>query len=365
MNDARAWLWQALALPMLRSLAAALSVFALGCSSGGTPASPGASGTSGSGGAAGSGGNAGTGGASGTAGAAGNGGSAGTAGAGSGGTGGTSDPDAGEICAPRSAGPTPESVCLLEVTGRIVDETGAPISGLPTSVCGPVCFNGESDANGVFKVTPGVHLDLRDYSVNPHGRPARAGFYYQLPVDRTGPAIDVGDVMLPALPLEGPTLVVKSDRTGAPAQTVNNGEVTLDVPAGTLVNLDVEDVLAAEVGKRFRVLAVPAAQRSVFAKPELGLRALYALAPFESSFVKEGDLSPSTARLSFANAAGFAPGAAVEVLALGTYLYPEWVRPAAFERVATAKVSGDGTRIEMDPGQGVAHLTWFGLRELP
>ena len=167
------------------------------------------------------------------------------------------------------------------------------------------------------------------------------------------------------MPLEGPTLVVKSDRTGAPAQTVTNGEVTLDVPAGILVELDVEDVLAAEVGKRFRVLAVPAAQRAAFAKPELGLRALYALSPFESSFIRESDESLALARLSFANAAGFAPGAAVEVLALGTYLYPEWVHPAAFERVATAKVTADGTRIEMDPEQGVAHLTWIGLRELP
>ena len=115
-------------------------------------------------------------------------GTAGTAGAlGSGGSGGTDNPDAGEVCLAGSPGPTPESVCLLEVTGRVVDENGAPVSGLVTSVCGPVCFNGESDANGAFRVLPGVHLDLRDYSATPHGRPARAGFYFQLPIDSNRP----------------------------------------------------------------------------------------------------------------------------------------------------------------------------------
>jgi hypothetical protein len=347
---------------MARSLAVCFATLALACSSEKSPGAPAAGGSAGSAGVAGSAGSGGSGGSNGgAAGTLGGAGSAGTAGAG-----GTGVTDAGEeACSAGSPGPTPESVCLLEVTGRVVDENGAPISGLVTSVCGPVCFNGESDAGGAFQVMPGVHLDLRDYSITPHGRPARAGFYFQLPVDRPGPAIDVGELLLPSLPLEGPTLVVKSDRAGAPAQTVTSSEVTLDVPAGVLVELDVEDVLAEDVGKRFRVLAVPAERHGAFAKPELGLKALYALAPFESSFVAESDGALALARLSFENSARFAAGTAVEVLALGTYLYPEWIRPAAFERVATARVSADGTRIEMDPGQGVAHLTWFGLRELP
>jgi hypothetical protein len=248
------------------------------------------------------------------------------------------------------------------VTGKVVDEAGAPILDLVTSVCGPICYSGEADAAGAFKVPVGEHIELRDYSVIPHGRPNRAGFYFQLPVDRTGGAIDVGELFLPTIPADGPTLVVKTDRAGAPAQKVTSGDVTLEVAAGVLVELDVEDVLAAELGKKFRVLSLPADQRARFVKPELGIRALYALAPFESSFIQESDESPALARLSFANTAGFTAGAAVEVLALGTYLYPEWIQPAAFVPVATARVTGDGGRIELDSGQGLAHLTWVGLR---
>jgi hypothetical protein len=50
------------------------------------------------------------------------------------------------------------------------------------------------------------------------------------------------------------------------------------------------------------------------------------------------------------------------VLALGSYLDVAWVRPATFEPVATARVSADGSRIELDAGQGIRRLTWIGLR---
>ena len=97
------------------------------------------------------------------------------------------------------------------------------------------------------------------------------------------------------MPADGPTLVVKTDRAGAPAQTASSGDVTLDVPAGVLVELDVEDVLAADLGKKLRVLSIPAEQRARFAKPELGIRALYAFAPFES-LVHQGKRRVARAR---------------------------------------------------------------------
>jgi hypothetical protein len=300
----------------------------------------------------------------GSGGSAGNGGTGGSGGTGGGALGTTGDPDAGERCTPGSAGPTASSVCLLEVRGRVVDEAGAPIPALVTSVCGPICYDGDTDATGAFSVRPGVHLELRDYSVTPHGRPNRAGFYFQLPIDSTASIIDIGELPLPAIPVDGPTLVVRTDRAGAPAQTASNGDLTLEVSAGVQIKLDVEDVLAADLGKKFRVLSIPADQRARFANPALGIRALSALAPFESSFITDRDESLALARLSFKNSAGFAAGTAIEVLALGTYLFPEWIQPAAFVPVATARVTSDGGRIEMDPGQGLSHLTWVGLRAM-
>jgi hypothetical protein len=43
-------------------------------------------------------------------------------------------------------------------------------------------------------------------------------------------------------------------------------------------------------------------------------------------------------------------------------VYPDWVTPAAFEKVASAHVSADGSRVELDPGEGLPHLTWIALR---
>jgi hypothetical protein len=60
-----------------------------------------------------------------------------------------------------------------------------------------------------------------------------------------------------------------------------------------------------------------------------------------------------------------AAAAPVEILALGSYTFPDWITPAAFEVVATGSVSSDGTRIEMDAGEGVPHLTWLAIRATP
>ena len=83
--------------------------------------------------------------------------------------------------------------------------------------------------------------------------------------------------------------MVKTDRAGAPAQRVTSGDVTLEVDAGVLIELDVEDVAAGEEGKRFRVATISAALRPKLADPALNLFALYALSPFESAFSNEAD----------------------------------------------------------------------------
>jgi hypothetical protein len=252
----------------------------------------------------------------------------------------------------------------MEVKGRTVDATGAPLGGISTSVCGVVCWYGDSDASGAFSVSIGEKIVPAKYSTLPHGRPARTSFYFALP-SVTEPVVNVGDLTLLELPASGPELVVWSDKAGAPAQTVTSGELTLALEAGTQVKLDVEDVALDALGKQFRALAVPAAQRGRFADEKLGLVALFALSPFEAAVVAEADGAPALARLRAENTTGLAAGTAVEWLALGSYLFDDWVTPAAFEVVATGSVSGDGKALEMDAGQGIGYLTWVGVRVKP
>lgn len=255
----------------------------------------------------------------------------------------------------------PGGVCLEHVSGTVVDGTGAPVSALSVSVCGAVCYYGESDATGAFNVEVLAHVIPKDYSTLPHGRPDRTSFYYQLPLDAEG-SITVGELRVLELPPTGPSLVVKSDKQGAPAQTVSSGAITMNVPDGVSVKLDVEDIALGADGKMFRALTIPADQRDHFAPATLGLVALYALTPFEVAFVDAATSDSALVQLELDNEAALPADSKVEFLGLGSYLFPTWVPPAEFQVVATGTVSADGLRLAMDGGQGIPHLTWLGVR---
>lgn len=257
------------------------------------------------------------------------------------------------------------AVCVHDISGRFIDGAGDPVPDLVVSACGPEqCNPGDTGDDGAFTIAVNRHIVVADYSVVPHGRPEKAAFYFRVPGGGPGPDIDMGDLRQLSMPESGPPLVI--DPAGAPAQSVTSGEVTLDVDDGVSVRLDVDSNLAGDAGKQFRALRVPDELLGDFADPELGLVALYGFEPFESQFEIPGDPPrPADVQLTFDNTETLAPGSAVEVLALGSYLHPEWVEPAAFEPVATGHVTDDGSRIVMDAGQGVRYLTWVGLRPAP
>ncbi len=255
----------------------------------------------------------------------------------------------------------PGGVCVEQVSGSVVDGAGAPVADIQVGVCGSICFYGNTDATGAFVVDVFSHIIPGDYAALAHGRPSLTNFYRQVPAGAQG-SFAIGSLLVLDLPASGPSLVVKTDKQGAPAQTVTSNAVTLDVAAGVSVKLDVEDVALGDLGKMFRALSIPAEHRSSFVDDSLNVVALYNFMPFEASFVEEGTSVSATAQLSIDNEAGLPASALVEFLALGTYLYSDWVKPGAFEVVATGSVSSDGTKIDMDPGQGIEHLTWIGVR---
>lgn len=263
--------------------------------------------------------------------------------------------------------PNPEAstapIEVRDVRGRLVDESGNPIgAGVLVTACGPQqCTPGRTDDRGRFTVSVNLEVDPRDYSILAHGRPEYAAFYHSLPEAFLGPDVDVGDLFLPTLPDSGPRIEV--DRMGAPAQTVTSGDVSMLVPEGTFVRLDVESATFGDTGREFRALRVSGDQKDALVDPSLGLSVLYGLEPFEARFETVPDRLPAEVRLSFENTIGLDAGASVEVFALGTYVYPDWVKPARFEPVARATVSADGVRIEMDDSTGLPYLTWVGLRE--
>lgn len=296
------------------------------------------------------------GGVGGASGATASGGSGGVAGsAGSAGAGGGAAGQAG--CATELTPPGTDPTCLASVSGRLVDDDGGPIGGVVASVCGPVCFYGETGADGRFTVDVNAVLTPADYSVLAHARPLRASFYFRLPALTADGTVDVGDLPVLALP-DGPPLAL--DGT---AQTVTSGEVTLSVPDGVTVKLDPEDLAGGDDGKKLRVLRLDRSRYATFGIDDAYF-AVYAFAPFEAWF-RAADKSETTARVSFAPGGDLTPGAAIEVAALGSYLFPEWIAPAQLGPAASAAVAADGRTVELDAGQGLPYLTWVALRAKP
>jgi hypothetical protein len=262
-------------------------------------------------------------------------------------------------------------VCITEVHGRAIDENGAAVT--PTNqlvtACGSIqCNPGFTDAEGRFTIPVGFRLVPGDFSVQVHKRVDFTAFYFRLPPASQGPVIEVGDVRSLPMPATGPALSI--DRAGVPAQNVTSGDVTLEVPDGIYVRLDVESNLADNEspgkGRAFRALKIPAGIMDEFSAGTSGLSAVYALEPFECSFEEAGvPDEPVNVRLSFANSANIPASAAVDLLALGTYIYPTWIPPAEFTKVAKGHVSADGTRIELDPGEGLPYLTWVAVKPTP
>ncbi|MEM1031668.1 MAG: hypothetical protein AAF928_00235 [Myxococcota bacterium] len=259
--------------------------------------------------------------------------------------------------------PGPDWVCITDVNGGVVDENGGPLPDILMTVCGPGgCEPDTTDDSGSFAIDVGFPILTSDYSLIPHSREYDYFVYYfPFAADAAGPVIDMGPLTLLSYPPTTDRLVVKTDEAGAPAQTATNGDVTIDVPAGTRVNLDFEDVLLGEEGKRFLSRRVDPSAQDAFIDPSFGAVALYALAPFDAGFdLDSAPGTPAKVQLTFDNTAGLAADTPVQFYQQGSFIVGD-LQTAVFHPVATGQVSADGTTIAMDPGEGLEFLTWVAI----
>ena len=241
-------------------------------------------------------------------------------------------------------------VCVGSVSGKLVDDKGAPIDSLVVSVCAGTCFYGKTIVDGSFTVGVASHIVVDKFALDVHGQPTYASYYTRLP-QLAGTVAAFGQpLFVPTLPASGPTIA-----TDGSAQTLTAGDVTLTIPAGTDVTIPVDDLTSGAVGSQLRALKIADPSKLPFMDAASLPDALYVLAPFETNFAQK-------VQLSFANTAGLAAGAAVDVYEMAGLLGS--LPPAGgFNKVAAAHVSADGKTITMDPGEGVTTLTWIALRK--
>lgn len=236
-------------------------------------------------------------------------------------------------------------VCVQEVTGAVVDTSGAPVGGKVVTVCGQGCFVGTTDALGSFRVPVGAPLEPETYALFVHGRPTHASVYRRLPALVDHIAFPY-KVVIPELPSTGPSL----PEDGAVASQITSGPLTLGIAAGTTFELDIDDLADEQQGRLLRVATVEPGQ-SPFAP---GALVTLALAPF-------GARLSQPASIAIAGVSGLSEGQRVEFLALDDELLSEQGNLAGLVRVvAVGQVKG-GVLVS-DTGQGLDRLTWLAAR---
>ncbi len=239
--------------------------------------------------------------------------------------------------------------CVHTVSGRLIDEQGGPVAGAVVTVCAAACFTGKTIATGAFSVPVNQYIQVGLYSLLAHVNPRRAAFYMSLPQPAAGQIALEQPVMVLPMPADGP--IIRDDRT---AQIITSGGVTLTIEAGTDLFFSFEDTADMPLGARLRPLRFDTFDKLPFLGT-LQPAALYAFGPFEADFKKP-------VRLSFDNTTGLPAGTPIEVLGQRGLLHGN-PPGARFDRVATAQVSADGKRIDMDSGMGIGTLTWIALRK--
>lgn len=277
----------------------------------------------------------------------------------------TENPDA-PICTEAPEDRPPGGICVREVRGSVADASGKGLGpGLAITTCGGVCFYGSTVADGTYATKIGTFINPARFAVLVHGRPDHANLHVTLPKP-SGEIVNVDPIKVPDLPATG-TLMVNEDGTVA-APTITSGDITLTFPAGTNIDIDIEDIELKEKGRQLRVTKVPLTDLPPFARGS-NVAVMYALAPYSAHFL-DGPTpagKPRKVGVSLPNPdpSKLSAGAAVEFIAVGDVLIGEPFTGGLLIVEATGKVSSDGAKVETDAGEGITLLTWLGVRAKP
>ncbi|MBI5518174.1 MAG: hypothetical protein HY909_30670 [Deltaproteobacteria bacterium] len=240
------------------------------------------------------------------------------------------------------------------MAGQVLDLAGNPVRDALVTACGTACITGTSGADGRFDFV----VD-HCFGVDPtfprgpifwlHGLGLRPDLLFAYNTeDRHHLATVTLPAPLYAPGLEGAASVSAPARGTAVTELADGHGFTLRVPPGLIGYPPTADDREA-----LSVVPIPANRWPPFVDPGAPPVALYALSPSETTFA-------TAAALAFPTVAGLAPGAEVEVLALGNAASEGQPPAGVFARVDTGVVSADGTRVVARTG--LRWLSWVGYR---
>jgi hypothetical protein len=239
--------------------------------------------------------------------------------------------------------------CVLDAKGTVYDLANVALPGLVMTMCSPsTCYGTRADDAGNYDVPIGDFLLTQNYAVHADGRPDHAVDYFRLSAGE--PQVITVDMHLPTLPPS--SVLLPPD--GAAASTVNVGDLTLQIAAGTKFDLDIEDFGNGDAGRTLRVAPVALASAPSYAAAA-NVDAIYALAP-------SGAKPSAPMGVLLRNAAALPASAAVDILVLSDDYFSDPPSVGTLVLAAAAHVSADGATIQTDPGEGINEITWLAVR---
>ena len=286
---------------------------------------------------------------------------------------GGSTPDAGDAGAPSEtgagdAGCTPSTTYgggettvtgTKTVTAKVVDETGAPVSGQPVYICGlDICSPpGVTDVNGAVTISTSLSEKKPAFKVGD------ALNYSEIAIPLTKASTDFTQGGTAVL-----TLGALSSKPGAaltPGTSATSGDVTIDVPAGATVGID-QLVYTTPSQQELRTVSIPlASDGPVLASSGVtGFGLLYGLAPAETIVCPQVKVTVQLPhRVMTPNDLGWAPGAAVEFWIMTIDTGQTYAPYAGWAKASDGVVSADGKAVATVDGQGLIFLEAFAIRK--
>ncbi|MEZ4442830.1 MAG: hypothetical protein R3B72_27285 [Polyangiaceae bacterium] len=253
------------------------------------------------------------------------------------------------------------------VTGTVVDVQGNPVDQLLTDVCGTnICLFGVTNSAGVMGVesmgnfTAGIGTDQEFVDVRLlYGSGKRfAKMAARLPTiaDPTFGTINALNLPDVATGVDmAPNCAIAPNGTQrSQGGDVTQGDVTLSIPADAALKHDIVVYEESQMGFRSTVLDLSGGTYNFPAvDPALNLEVLVALAPINTT------ICPG-AKMTFANTAGWAMGAEVEIFLNGTLTFNHYAPYGEWEKVAEGVVTAAG--VETKGAEDIKVLGTYGVR---
>jgi hypothetical protein len=244
------------------------------------------------------------------------------------------------------------------VTATIVDETGAPVVGQPTFICGTdICSKaGTTSANGGVTLTTTIAT-------------------MKSPAFKFGDAITYAEMAVPLKTADTDFTTVGthvlatgklSDKPGAPltpGMNATSGDVTVSIPAGGSVGFDIAHSTCGDV-QMFRAVNIPLTNEgpildavTVGDGGPAGFKLLYGVTPAETWICPGAKVT-----VALPSGLGWAPGVAVEFWIMTTDAGQTYAPYGGWAKMSDGVVSADGKSVATVDGAGFVYLENFAIR---